>query len=129
MSQALMDWVSARHDAIGAVLDTLAAEHQLSDAESSVLDLTGAEREMDVTAARLADAVDALPDQRKPVGWDQAPEAGSLQEARTRFVRAVLRALAAQYAEESADAAADAEYADDMMSLAARDLRARGGAP
>jgi hypothetical protein len=45
-------------------------------------------------------------------------------EAKDRLLRASLRCLSAQFAEESADAAADAEYADDELALAARDLTA-----
>jgi len=125
MSQALMDWVTARHDAIVAVLEMLTAEHQLSDENFSVLELTGAEREVDDAARKLSEAVDALPTDRKPVGWSEPPAvAGVLMVARTRFVKAVLRLLDAECADESADADASAEYADDQLALAARNLAA-----
>jgi hypothetical protein len=125
MSQALMDWVTARHDAILAVLEMLTAEHQLSDEHSSALAVTYAEREMDRAAARLADAADALPLDRKPSGWNDPPAvAGVISAARTRFVKAALRVLAAEYADESADADAGAEYADEQLCLAARNLAA-----
>jgi hypothetical protein len=45
-------------------------------------------------------------------------------EAKDRLLRASLRCLSAQFAEESADAAADAEHADDELALAARALSA-----
>lgn len=124
MSRELADWVSARHDAILAVLTLLKAEHQLSDADSSVLDVTGAEREADAAAARLAAATEALPRDRKPAGWSEHPAAGVVRTARTRFVRAGLRCLSAEYADESADADAEAGYADDLLCLAARNLAA-----
>jgi len=50
--------------------------------------------------------------------------AGVLAVARTRFVKAALRVLAAEYADESADADAGAEYADGQLALAARNLAA-----
>jgi hypothetical protein len=125
MTQALMDYITARHDAIAAALRILTAEHQLSDEHASVLDLTAAEREMDRAATRLAEAADALPLDRKPAGWKDPPAvAGVLGVARTRFVKAALRVLAAEYADESADADAGAEYADGQLALAARNLAA-----
>jgi len=125
MTQALMDWVSARHDAILAVLETLTAEHHLSDEHSSALAVTAAERGMDYAARRLAQAMDGLPLDRKPAGWGDPPAvAGVLKVARTRFVKAAIRVLAAEYADETADADAGAEYADGQMALAARNLAA-----
>ena len=120
-----MTYTSARHAAILAVLETLTAEHRLSDEHSSVLAVTYAEREMDATAAKLAEAMDELPLDRKPAGWGDPPAvAGVLAVARTRFVKAALRVLAAEYADETADADAGAEYADGQMALAARNLAA-----
>jgi len=120
-----MDYVTARHDAIAAVLKVLTAGHQLSDERFSVLELTGAEDKMDVAAAKLAEATEALPTDRKPVGWGDPPAvAGVLMVARTRFVKATLRLLYAECADESADAAASAEYADEQLCLAARNLAA-----
>jgi hypothetical protein len=125
MSQQLMDYVAARHAAIVAVLGHLTAEHQLSDEHSSVIDVTDAESEADAAAARLRDAVDALPHDRKPVGWgDPAAVSGVIRVARVRFVKAGLRCLSAEYASESADAANEAEYADEQLALAARNLAA-----
>ena len=123
MSQQLMDYVTARHDAITAALMMLTAEMMLSDEYSSVLELAGAEEEMERTARDLTDAVNALPLTRWPVGWSEAPApAGDITVARGRFVKAVLRCLSAQYAGESAHADAEAEYADDQLALAARNL-------
>jgi hypothetical protein len=45
-------------------------------------------------------------------------------EAKDRMLRAALRCLSAQFGPETADTAADAEYADDELALAARDLTA-----
>jgi hypothetical protein len=125
MTQALMDYVTARHDTIVAVLEMLTAEHRLSDEDSSVLALTGAECEVDAAAARLAAAADALPHDRRPVGWSEPPAvAGVIHVARTWLVKAALRCLSAQYADESACADAEAEYAEDRLCLAARNLAA-----
>ncbi|HEV2450749.1 MAG TPA: hypothetical protein VGS62_02340 [Streptosporangiaceae bacterium] len=125
MSQALMDYVTARNDAIRAVLRMLAAEHELSDEASSVLDVTDAEREVDAAAARLAETTDALDRDRRPVGWNEPPAAaGVIRVARVRFAKAALRCLTAEYADESADADASAEYADEQLCLAARNLAA-----
>jgi hypothetical protein len=122
VSQALMDYVTARRAAILAVLEMLHAEHQPSDELSSVIDVTDAGCEVDVVAVRLADATDALERGRKPAGWDKPAVAAVLQSARARVVQAALRCLSAEYADESADAASEAEYASDQLSLAARDL-------
>ena len=125
MSQALMEYVTARHDAILSVLKMLTAEHQLSDAHSSVIDVTDAEAEADAAAAKLSKATDALPRDRRPVGWNEAPAvAGVIRAARIRFVEAGLRCLSAEYADETGDAASEAEYAGDQLCLAARNLAA-----
>jgi hypothetical protein len=123
MSQALMDYVTARHDAIAAALMMLTAEMMLSDEHSSVLELAGAEEEVERTARDLTDAASVLPLTRRPAGWSEAPAiAGDITVARGRFVKAVLRCLSAQYADESACADAEAEYADDQLAVAARNL-------
>jgi len=125
MSQALMNCVTAQHDAIVAILEMLTAEWQLSDENSSALDVTDAECEVDAAAARLADATDALDMDRKPVGWNEPPAvAGSLKVARRRFTGAALRCISAQYAPESAHADAEDEYAWEQLALAARNLAA-----
>lgn len=125
MSQQLADYIAARHEVIVSVLEMLTAEYQLSDERSSVLDLAGAEREMDVAAGRLTEAVEALERDRKPVGWGKPPKvAGNLTAPRQGLVRAVLRVLEAEVDGEGADAAAEAEYADEQLCLAARDLAA-----
>ena len=129
MSQQMMDYISARHAAIVAVLGMLTAEHQLSDELSSVIDVTDAEREVDGAARTLSEAAYALPDGRRPVGWGKPlVVAGVVRVARVRFVQAVLRCLSAEYAGESADAANEAEYADDQLALAARSLAAETSA-
>ncbi len=51
MSQQLASYITAKHDAIAAVLEMLTAEWQLSDEHSSVLDLTGTECEVDAVAS------------------------------------------------------------------------------
>lgn len=120
-----MDYIGAHQDAIVAVLRMLTAEWQLSDEHASALDVTGAEQEIDQAAARLAETVSALPHGRRPVGWSGPPAvAGDVRAARRRFVAAGLRCISAQYAGESADADAEAEYADDQLCLAARSLAA-----
>ena len=43
-------------------------------------------------------------------------------EAKERTIRAALRCLSAEHAEENADAASEAEYAEEQLALAARDL-------
>ena len=129
MSQELMEYITARHDAIVAVLEMLTAEWQLSDEQSSVIDVTDAEREVDGFAARLAEAADALPHDRKPAGWGEPPAvAGVLRVARVRFVKAALRCLSAQYADESAYADAEDEYAGEQLAIAARNLAADAAA-
>lgn len=44
------------------------------------------------------------------------------EEARQKLLRAALRVLSAEHAEETADAAAEAEHAVEQLALAARDL-------
>lgn len=120
-----MDWVTARNDAILAVLVMLQAEHRLSDEHSSVVDVTDAEREVDGAARKLAEAVEDLERDRKPAGWARPAEvSGVARVARLRFARAALRVIVSEYAEEGADKANEGEYADDQMALAARNLTA-----
>lgn len=122
MSQALMDYVTARHDAIAAVLEMLTAEHRLSDEMSSVIDVTDAECAVDGAARKLAEAVDVLPRDRRPAGWGEpAAVAGIVRAARVRFIKAVLRCLTAEYGDPR-----DGEYdrASDQLALAARNLAA-----
>jgi hypothetical protein len=125
MSRQLADYVEARQDALVCVLEMLTAEYQLSDENSSVLDLANGEREIDAAAAKLSEATDALDTGRQPVGWDKPPEVtGSLMTARKRFVWAALRCLSSDYAPETADRDASAEHADEQLCLAARNLAA-----
>lgn len=46
----------------------------------------------------------------------------TVTDAQDRVILAVLRVLQAERAGPHADSAADAEYADDQLALAARDL-------
>jgi hypothetical protein len=125
VSRALEDYESAFHGAIGAVLEMLTAERQLSDPHSSVIGVTDADCEMDAAAVRLATAAEDLPMDRKPAGWGDPPAvSGVLMVARTRFVKAALRVLSAECADESADADASSEYAEEQLVLAARNLAA-----
>lgn len=120
-----MDWVAARHDALVAVLEMLAAEYQLDDENSSALAVTTGETEADAAAAKLAEATDALERDRKPVGWSDPPAvAGNLRIARKRFIKAALRCLSSDYADESAHADAESEYATDLLCITARNLAA-----
>lgn len=43
-------------------------------------------------------------------------------QARAELIRAAIQCLAAEHAEESADADAQAEYSDERLAIAARDL-------
>jgi hypothetical protein len=124
VSRALEDYAVARGEAIASVLEMLTAEHQLASPGSDVLAATGGDCEMDAAAARLAEAVDDLPVDRWPAGWGKPAVLAGVPSARDRFTRSVLRVLSARYAEESADAAAESEYADEQMALAARNLAA-----
>jgi hypothetical protein len=123
VSEALNEYMSAFHDAILAVLGVLTAERRLSDEHSSALAVGESEDAADRAAARLAVALDALPLSYWPVGWHEPPAvAGDVRIARHRLIRAGLRCLAAEYADESADA--DSEYAREQMCHAARNLAA-----
>jgi hypothetical protein len=125
VSQALMDYVTARHEVITAVLEMLTAEYQLSDEYSSILSLTAAQTEVEVAARRLAEATDGLDRLRRPTGWHKPPAlSGVIMVARRRVIKAALRCLAAQYAHESADAAGESEYAEEQLALACRNLAA-----
>jgi hypothetical protein len=70
MTQALMDYVTAMHDVETAVTELRLAELALSDDHSSALAVNQAQDSVAVAAKRLTRAVDELPAQRKPKGWD-----------------------------------------------------------
>lgn len=126
MSQELMDWTVARHEALMAVLALLSAEYRLSDELSSVLNVTGAEMTADQAAGKLARTTEALPLDRRPVGWTTpAVKRDEPRTARRRFVAAAIRCVAAGYADEHAWADADSEHADELLCIAARDLAER----
>lgn len=123
MSQALMDYVSARHDAILAALALLTAEYRLADDGASALAVTEAERVAGESAYRLMLAVGELPRDRQPVGWAKpGAVSGVPAVAFRRFTSAALRVISAEHADESADADAESEYANDMLCHAARNL-------
>lgn len=69
MSQALMDFVSARHDIAVAATKLHLAELSLSGETASVLAVNEAEDEMALAARRLTRAIDELPPGRQPKGW------------------------------------------------------------
>jgi len=97
----------------------------------AVAALLEAESALDAAAAALTDAVAALPagSGRKPVGWGEPPAvSGEILIARHLVARIALRCLSADYAGESADADATAEYADEQLCLAARNLAADAAA-
>ena len=70
MSQALMDYVTALHDIERAVTELRLAELNLSDEHSSALAVNEAQDSVALAARRLARAVDFLPANRQPKGWD-----------------------------------------------------------
>jgi len=123
VSETLNEYMSAFHDAILAVLGVLTAERRLSGEHSSALAVGESEAAADRAATRLAAAMDALPLFYWPAGWHEPPAvAGNVRIARRQFIRAALGCLAAEYADESADA--DSEYAREQMCHAARNLAA-----
>lgn len=125
MSRALADYVTAYHAAVLAVLDLLATERRLERDDASVTALLAAESAVDEAARALTGAVDALPLEpgRRPAGWDgPAALSGVPDYARARVAKAALRCLSAQYADESAGAAAESEYAEEQLALACRNL-------
>ena len=122
-----MDYVTAHSEVIVRVLDLLAIERRLDQDSASVAALLDAETALDVAATALTEAVDALPagSGRKPVGWGEVPApSGEILVARHRVARIALRCLSADYAGESADADATAEYASEQLALACRNLAA-----
>lgn len=72
MSQALMDYVAARHDVEVAAARLRLAELSLSDEKSSALAVNEAQDGLAVAARKLARAVDGLPLDRQPKGWGDA---------------------------------------------------------
>ena len=72
MSQALMDYVTARHEVEIAAAQLHLAELQLSDERSSALALNKAQDALAVAARRFSRAVDDLPLNRQPIGWNEA---------------------------------------------------------
>lgn len=70
MSQALMDYVTARHDLEVAVTELRLAELNLCDEHSSALTVNVAEDKVALAAQRLTRAIGSLPPERRPKGWD-----------------------------------------------------------
>ena len=131
MSQQLADYVSAHGEVIVRVLDLLAVERRLDQDSASIATLLEAETALDAAATALTEAVSALPADsgRRPVGWGEPPAvSGEILIARHQVARIALRCLSADYAGESADADATAEYAAEQLALAARNLAADAAA-
>lgn len=127
MSQQLADYVTAHAEVIVRVLDLLAIERRLDQDRASVVALLEAETALDVAAAALTEAVNALPmnSSRRPGGWDgPAMVSGAILITRAIVAKAALRCITAEWAGESASADAEAEYASDQLCLAARNLAA-----
>lgn len=127
MSQALEAYVTAHSGVIVATLDFLAIEHRLDQDSASTVTLLDAEAALDVAARALTEAVDGLPadSNRRPAGWGEPPAvSGEILIARHRVAAAVIWCIASDYAGESADADAEAEYASEQLCLAARNLAA-----
>ena len=127
MSRQLEEYLAAKGAAVLAALDLLAAERRLAEPGSNVTTVLAAEVVLDVAAAGLAAAVDDLPDgsSHLPAGWGEPPAvSGVILVARHRVVKAALRCLTAEYADESADADAEAAYAEEQLALACRNLAA-----
>jgi hypothetical protein len=70
VSQALMDYVTSLHDVERAVTELRLAELNLSDDHSSALAVNKAQDDVARASRRLTRAVDSLPLNRQPVGWD-----------------------------------------------------------
>ena len=70
MSQALMDYVTAMHEVERAATRLHLAELNLSDEHSSALEVNDARDALALAARDLARAVDSLPLNRRPKGWD-----------------------------------------------------------
>ena len=133
MSPQLEAYISAKQRAILAVLEMLAAERRLVEFTDGTTDLFAAEEALDEAAAALTAAVDDLPDDLstyRPVGWRQEPTAvaGAILIARHRVAKAALRCLTSECADDSASADAEAQHADELLCLAARNLAADAAA-
>ena len=127
MSGQLEAYTDAKQAAVLAALEMLAAERRLAKWGTHVAGLLVAEEALDVAAAKLAAAVDGLLDgsNRKPVGWDKpADPPGAVLIARHLVAKAALRCLMADYGDETADADSEAEYAEELLALACRNLAA-----
>ena len=71
MSHALMDYVTALHEVERAAARLHLADLNLSDEHSSALAVDEAKDALCLAARNLARAVDELPIDRRPKGWDQ----------------------------------------------------------
>lgn len=71
MSQALMDYVTARHEVETAAAALHLAELQLSDDDSAAVAVNKAQDDLARAAKRLTLAVDELPLSRQPIGWNK----------------------------------------------------------
>lgn len=66
--------IAWRHALIGIALEVLAAEHSLSDDETSTGKLLDAEERLDLAARDLTNCVDDLPPTAWPRGWRTTPD-------------------------------------------------------
>jgi hypothetical protein len=121
-------YITARDEVTLAALEMLAAERRLADFDIHIAGVLVAEADLDKASAALTAAVDALPQDsgRIPVGWDQpATPPGAAMVARADVAKAVLRCLYdVTFQPESSYADAEAEYAEELLCLAARNLAA-----
>lgn len=66
----LADVITCREALTRAVLDMLAAERRLSEDNASVVALRDAETAISLAARDLTNAIDDLPEQQHPRGWE-----------------------------------------------------------
>jgi hypothetical protein len=71
MSQQLMDYVSALHEMELAAATLRVAELSLADDHSSALAVNKAQDALVLAARNLTLAVEALPMERRPKGWNE----------------------------------------------------------
>jgi hypothetical protein len=69
VSQALLDYLTARHDVETVAAELHLAGLRLADENASALAVNKAQDALAFAARRLACAVDALPLDRQPKGW------------------------------------------------------------
>jgi len=67
-----MDFIAARHEVEASAARLHLAELSLSDDPASAVAVNEAQDALAVAARKLARAVDGLPMERRPKGWDQS---------------------------------------------------------